>query len=217
MSIAGVTSALAAYESSKTKNSAKNTESASASSATSSSKTTTDDSQETKAAVYEKGSTEDNIVYQKDTATITRLKADAERRSEQLRELVKKMFEQQGLTFDDSNMYNLLREGKVPVDAETSAQAQKDIAEDGYWGVTQTSDRLVSFAKALSGGDPSKADELISAIKEGFKQATEAWGDDLPDICQNTLDETLKKLDEWKKSVSTDTTDTADTTDTTES
>ena len=40
------------------------------------------------------------------------------------------------------------------MDEKTRLQAQKDIAEDGYWGVEQTSERLVSFAKALSGGDP---------------------------------------------------------------
>jgi hypothetical protein len=162
-----------------------------------------ENAQNTKAAVYEKSSKSSgkDPVYKQDTATISQLKADVERRTGQLRSLVEKMFLKQGQTLDDANMYKLLREGKVPVDAKTADQAKSDIAEDGYWGVNQTSDRLVSFAMALSGGDPSKADEMIAAVKKGFEQATKSWGAELPDISKQTLDATLKKLDDWKNSL----------------
>jgi hypothetical protein len=161
------------------------------------------DNQSTPSAVYEKSSdsTETKKVYKQDTATIEQMKAEADKRTQQLRSLVEKMLLKQGQTLEDADMYKLLREGKVPVDAETAAQAKKDVAEDGYWGANQTSDRFVSFAMALAGGDPSKADLMIDAVKEGFKQATEAWGDDLPELCKKTLDLTLKKLDDWKNSV----------------
>ena len=86
----------------------------------------------------------------------------------------------------------------INADPATIAQAQKDIGEDGYWGVEQTSDRLVSMAKALSGGDSTKADELIAAMKKGFEQATAAWGDELPSICQNTIDSAVKKMESWR-------------------
>lgn len=167
------------------------------------------DTQSTPSAIYEKSSnssSETKKVYKQDTATIEQMKAEADKRTQQLRSLVEKMLLKQGQTLEDADMYKLLREGKVPVDAETAAQAKKDVAEDGYWGAEQTSDRFVSFAMALSGGDPSKAELMIDAVKEGFKQATEAWGDDLPDLCKKTLDLTLKKLDDWKCSV-TETTD----------
>ncbi|MDF2952323.1 MAG: hypothetical protein K0S18_1906, partial [Anaerocolumna sp.] len=156
------------------------------------------------AAVYEKSSEankeKDKKIYKQDTATIAQLKADADRRSQQLRNLVRKMLLEQGEKLDDTDMYRLLREGKVPVDAATAAQAAEDINENGYWGINQTSERLVSFAKALSGGDPSKADEMIEAVKKGFEEATKAWGDDLPEISQKTLDATLQKLEDWKNS-----------------
>ena len=173
---------------------------------TKSKETARNNSQEIKedipSAVYEKNTEEGTkkVVYKQDTATITQLKAEAEKRTKQLRDLVEKMLLKQGQSFDESNMYQLLREGKVEVDAETAAQAKADIAEDGYWGVNQTSDRLVSFAKALTGGDPDKVDEMIDAVKEGFEQAAKAWGGELPDICKQTLDAALEKLDEWKKS-----------------
>ena len=159
------------------------------------------------AAVYEKSkdtSSSGSVkkTYKKDTATIEQMKADAEQRSQQLRSLVEKMMTKQGQTFNNAaDMYRLLREGKLTVDPETAAQAQKDIADDGYWGVEQTSDRLVSFAKALSGGDPSKAEELMAAVKKGFKQATKTWGDELPDLCKRTLDATMEKMEKWKNGI----------------
>ena len=55
-------------------------------------------------------------------------------------------------------MWSFLADGNFTVDEETQKQAQADIAEDGYWGVEQTSDRILDFAKALSGNDPEKAD-----------------------------------------------------------
>jgi hypothetical protein len=112
------------------------------------------------------------------------------------------MLLKQGVAFDDANMYQLLREGKVEVLEDVRLKAAGDISEDGYYGVKQTSDRLVSFAKALTGGDPSKADEMIEAVKKGLKQATKAWGGTLPDICGQTIDTTITKLEEWKNSIS---------------
>ena len=151
-------------------------------------------------AVYEKGDT--STSYKTDTATIEKLKQDADRRTQQLRSIVEKMMTKQGKTFSTaSDMYAFLRSGDYEVDAATKAQAQADIAENGYWGVEQTSERLVSFAKALTGGDSSKAEEMINAVKKGFEEATKAWGDKLPDICQKTLDATIEKLNKWKDSI----------------
>ena len=62
----------------------------------------------------------------------------------------------------------------------------KDVAEDGYWGAEQTSDRILSFAKALSGDDPDKAEELLNAFKKGYSQATKSWGGNLPSLCSDT-------------------------------
>jgi hypothetical protein len=150
------------------------------------------------AATYEKNSEPKKVTYKQDTATLEQLKSDAERRTSQLRDLVEKMMLSQGKTFNESEMYSYLRSDDLKADPETIKQAQGDIAENGYWGVNQTSDRLVSFAKALTGGDPDKIDEMISAIQEGFNQATKAWGGDLPDISKKTLDATMEKLEKWR-------------------
>jgi len=137
-------------------------------------------------------------VYKPDTALINKLKADAEARTEQLRSLVEKIMLGQGNaigTADD--MWSFLRTGDFTVDAATKAQAEADIAEDGYWGVNQTSDRIVDFAKALCGGDPDKIEEMKEAFKKGFKQAEETWGGELPEISKKTYDAVLEKFDAW--------------------
>lgn len=158
---------------------------------------------ETEAAVYEKGSSTKPVKTGKpDTATIEKMKADAEARTASLRSLVEKMMLKQGQTVNSATDYlAALRNGTLKVDAATAKQAQEDISENGYWGVEQTSDRLVSFAKALAGDDPSKADELMAAIEKGFKQATKAWGDELPGICGKTMEATREKMNEWKNSI----------------
>ena len=94
-------------------------------------------------------------------------------------------------------MWKFLASGKYTVSADVKAQAQADIAEDGYWGVEQTSERIVEFAKALTGGDTSKIEEMKAAFEKGFKAATGAWGSKLPDISQRTYDAVMDKFDDW--------------------
>ena len=126
--------------------------------------------------------------------------ADAEARTAQLRTLVEKLITGQGKAIGSADdMWSFLRKGDFTVDAATKAQAQADIAEDGYWGINQTSDRIVDFAKALTGGDPSKIEEMQEAFIKGFKMATKTWGDELPEISQKTYDAVLEKFDAWKK------------------
>ena len=162
---------------------------------------------EDEAAVYEKSdSTVSKATYTANSkvaqATIDKLKADAEARYSQLASLVEKLMTKQGNTYQYATLSDLMKgvqSGEVPVDAETVAQAKKDVAEDGYWGVEQTADRIVSFAKALTGGDTSKIEEMRAAIEKGYKAATKTWGDELPEISSKTHDRINELLDEWAK------------------
>ena len=151
--------------------------------------------------VYEKSSdqTSGTVTKKPDYALVNKLKADAEERTSQLRSLVEKMMTKQGVAIGTADsMWSFLAKGDFTVDEATRAQAQADIADDGYWGVDQTSDRILDFAKALSGNDPEKADLLLDAFKKGFKEATKSWGQDLPDISQRTYDAVVEKFNKWK-------------------
>lgn len=79
----------------------------------------------------------------------------------------------------------------------SQTEAQQAISETGEWGVNAVSDRIVDFAKAISGNDPGKLEELKDAIDRGFKSAGRAFGRDLPDICGQTYDAIMQKLDDW--------------------
>ena len=151
--------------------------------------------------VYEKSSdqTSGTVTKKTDYALVNKLKADAEERTSQLRSLVEKMMTKQGVAIGTADsMWSFLAKGDFTVDEATRAQAQADIADDGYWGVDQTSDRILDFAKALSGNDPEKADLLLDAFKKGFKEATKSWGQDLPDISQRSYDAVVEKFNKWK-------------------
>lgn len=158
----------------------------------------------TSGVVYEKGSSDNTVTKKTNYALVEKLKADAEERTSQLRSLVEKMMTQQGAAIGKADdMWKFLAKGDFTVDAATKAQAQKDIAEDGYWGVEQTSDRILDFAKALSGNDPEKADLLLDAFKKGYAEATKSWGDNLPDISSRTYDAVVEKFNAWKNGTET--------------
>lgn len=164
---------------------------------------------ENAAAVYEKSETTKSTTYSSkntkvDQETIEKLKADAEARFASLASLVEKCLTKQGQTYEYASLSDLMKgiaNGQVQVDPEVVAQAKKDVAEDGYWGVEQTAERIVSFAKALTGGDATKLEEMREAIEKGFADAEKIWGDKLPDISAKTRDRINEMLDEWAAEV----------------
>ena len=128
---------------------------------------------------------------------VNKLKADAEARTQQMRSLVEKLMSGQTNAYGKANnIWQFLKSGNYTVDPATRLQAQADIAEDGYWGVEQTSSRIIDFANALTGGDPDKIEDMRAAFQKGYKQAEKTWGGSLPDISQRTYDAVMEKFDE---------------------
>ncbi len=159
-------------------------------------KTETTKEENNSGVVYEPSKNNEKKVYKKDTAMIAKLKADADARTSQFKSLVEQMISKQGGTLGKTDsIWSFLAGGKFTVDAATKAQAQKDIADDGYWGVDQTSSRIIDFATALTGGDPKKIEEMRDAFKKGFDKATKTWGGKLPDISQRTYQAVMDKFD----------------------
>lgn len=134
-------------------------------------------------------------------ALVSQLKADQQSRQEQLVNIVKQMMTKQassyGIATGDDSIWKFLASGNFTVDEATRAQAQADIAEDGYYGVKQTSQRLFDFASALAGDDVDKMREMQAAMEKGFRQATGAWGKSLPQICSDTIDAANKMFEDY--------------------
>ena len=167
------------------------------------------------AAVYEKSEENSSTskVSSKETdrtKIIQQLKADDALRQQQLLDIVHKMMGKQAKTYgiansenDEDSIWKFLAKGDFTVDAATKAQAQEDISENGYWGVKQTSERILDFAKALAGDDPEKLEKMRSAFEKGYKQAEKTWGGELPDISKQTFDAVMKGFDELTGKVQT--------------
>lgn len=133
-------------------------------------------------------------------ALVKQLKADQASRQQQLVSLVHSMLNKQAKTYANAggdSIWRTLAGGDFTVDAATKAQAQSDIAEDGYWGVKQTSQRLFDFASALAGDDVEKMKEMQTAMEKGFKMAAKTWGGSLPGICQDTMSAANKLFDDY--------------------
>lgn len=149
--------------------------------------------------VYEPSKDSANIPvkkYVQNTELINKMKADSAEHTKQLQNIVQQLMTKQGQTFSVANdMWQFLASGKFEVDAATKAQAQEDISEDGYWGVKQTSNRILDFATALTGGDPSKIEDMRKAFEKGYKQAEKTWGGELPEISKQTYDAVMAGFD----------------------
>lgn len=193
--ITGVSQATQAYQASKKK--------------TSSSKN--EQSNETSKLISTKNSSESGVIYEKseditqkkaaktykpDAQTVAKMKSDLATHQNQLKELAFQMISKQSNTYGQSqNMWKFLASGNYTVDAQTQAKAKEDISEDGYWGVKQTSTRILDFATALTGGDPDKIEEMKAAFEKGYKKAEKTWGGELPDICKQTYDAVFSGFD----------------------
>lgn len=117
------------------------------------------------------------------------LKADLENQTTRFTNMMMQIFNKQGITglqAGSDDFWKTIASGNFTVDAQTKAEAQKAISEDGYWGVKQTSQRLFDFAYALAGDNPEQMQKMQNAIEKGFKQAEEAWGGSLPSISGDT-------------------------------
>ena len=163
---------------------------------------------EEQGAVYEKSTSEKKATYsinkmsaEDRAAIVEQMKQDQVNRKQQLCDLVNQMLSKQA---DASNLASLFSpENLKNVSPEAIAQAKEDVSEDGYWGVKQTSQRLFDFASALAGDDVEKMKEMQKAMEKGFKQATKAWGEELPSICKDTINAANKLFDEYYKSKET--------------
>lgn len=151
-------------------------------------------------------STDSTSKYTTNADLIKKLQADSEQKVNQFRTLVQEMLSKQTTSFGQANnIWKVLSSGEFTVDAATKEKAQADIAENGYWGVNQTSDRIIEFATALTGGDPDKIEEMRSAFEKGYKQAEKTWGGSLPEISKKTFDAVMKKFDNLAAQTATST------------
>ena len=89
----------------------------------------------------------------------------------------------------------LLQQGTTNSDKQTNLSG----IDDADFGIDAVSDRIVDFAIAISGDDTTKLAELKASIDKGFAEAAKTFGGELPDICNQTYDKIMEKLDQWSQ------------------
>lgn len=95
--------------------------------------------------------------------------------------------------------WSRFRNSELEVDDATRTAAQEAIGEGGPFSVEAVATRLLDFAVAVSGGDPSRIAVLRRAVERGFEAAERQWGGELPEISQNTLEAVMEGFDQWQE------------------
>lgn len=122
---------------------------------------------------------------------IDALMEHAEKTLESFRNLVRQMLLKQGEAAG--------KKKPESIELPSAEKAALSLSEDGEFGVKAVSDKIVNFAIAASDNDPAKLAQLKEAIDKGFAAAEKTFGGKLPDICYQTYDEIMKKLDQWSE------------------
>jgi hypothetical protein len=82
-----------------------------------------------------------------------------------------------------------------PIAELSQDEAAELVAEDGFFGVAQTSERIAAFVINGAAGN----EELLRAGREGmlqgFKEAEAMWGGELPEISQETMQASIEMVD----------------------
>jgi len=107
---------------------------------------------------------------------------------------------------DGSSLTDIGYEGK-PITELTPDEATELIGEDGFFGIEQTSNRVAEFAFGFS-DDPEVLKQALEGIKQGFKEAEELWGGELPEISYKTQERTIQLIQERLAELENNTTQT---------
>lgn len=93
------------------------------------------------------------------------------------------------------SLKNIGYEGK-PITELTQDEAKDLVSEDGFFGVTQTSDRVSNFVFSFAGDNLDLLQKGRDGIVQGFEEAKKMFGGELPEISYKTQERTLALIDE---------------------
>ncbi len=93
------------------------------------------------------------------------------------------------------NLKNIGYEGK-PIIELTQDEAKELISEEGFFGITQTSDRVSNFVFNFAGDDLELLEKGREGIVQGFEDAKKLFGGELPEISYKTQERTLALINE---------------------
>ncbi|QFR49576.1 hypothetical protein FJR48_07445 [Sulfurimonas lithotrophica] len=82
-----------------------------------------------------------------------------------------------------------------PIAELSQDEAAELVSEDGFFGIKQTSERIANFVINGANGDEKLLRAGREGMLEGFKQAEQMWGGELPEISQKTMKAATEMVD----------------------
>lgn len=93
------------------------------------------------------------------------------------------------------NLENIGYTGKA-ITKLTQDEAKELVSDEGFFGVTQTSDRVSNFVFNFAGDNLEILEKGREGIVKGFQEAEKLFGGELPEISYKTQERTLALIDE---------------------
>jgi hypothetical protein len=93
------------------------------------------------------------------------------------------------------NLENTGYTGK-PITELSQEEAKELVSDEGYFGITQTSDRVSNFVFNFAGDNLEILQKGREGIVKGFEEAKKLFGGELPEISYKTQERTLALIDE---------------------
>ena len=93
------------------------------------------------------------------------------------------------------NLENTGYTGK-PITELSQDEAKELVSDEGYFGVTQTSERVSNFVFNFVGDNLEVLQKGREGIVKGFEEAQKLFGGELPEISYKTQERTLALIDE---------------------
>jgi len=82
-----------------------------------------------------------------------------------------------------------------PIAELSQEEASELVSENGFFGITKTSERIANFVIQGAAGDENLMRAGREGMLVGFKQAEEMWGGKLPEISQETMKAATELVD----------------------
>ena len=95
---------------------------------------------------------------------------------------------------NDIRLEDIGYKGKPIMDLSPQ-EATDLVSENGFFGITQTSDRVSNFVFSFAGDDLEKLQKGRDGIVKGFDEANKMFGGNLPEISYKTQERTLALID----------------------
>lgn len=95
---------------------------------------------------------------------------------------------------NDMSLEDIGYKGKPIMDLSPQ-EATDLVGENGFFGITQTSDRVSNFVFSFAGDDLEKLQKGRDGIVKGFDEANKMFGGNLPEISYKTQERTLALID----------------------